>query len=66
MSKNALPAERIDEIPLAPSAFKARVVALATLALLLLAWPVKVHGAAVLEAYLSKPTTTQESRFYKP
>lgn len=53
MRKDALPAERIDEIPLGPSVFKARVVAFATLALLLLAWPVWKQGDAVLDAYLS-------------
>ena len=52
-SKRALPAERIDQIPVAPSASKAGVVAIATLALAALAYPVWQWGDKVLEAYLS-------------
>lgn len=51
--KVQLPAERIDQIPTAPSPFKARVVAVAVLALSLLGGAVGLWGAPVLDAFLS-------------
>lgn len=47
-----LPDEGIDQIPTRPSAFKARVVTVATLALAALAYPVWKWGAAQLDAWL--------------
>lgn len=52
-SKSALPAERIDEIPVSPSAFKAGVVAAATLAIVFLAGAVWLWGGVALLAFLS-------------
>lgn len=48
-----IPEIGIDQIPTAPSPGKARVVGLATLALILLAFPVWLKGSAALEAFLS-------------
>lgn len=49
----ALPTIGIDEIPIGSSVFKARVVALATMALAGLAWPVWQHGQDVLNSFLA-------------
>ncbi|HEX5790378.1 MAG TPA: DUF4159 domain-containing protein [Luteolibacter sp.] len=48
-----LPVIGIDEIPTAPSVFKARIVAMATLAIALLAIPVWYWGQDVINSYLS-------------
>ena len=56
MSKNSqvtLTEIGIDQIPTSPSVFKARVVALATLAIAGLAWPVFQYGGDVLKDFLS-------------
>lgn len=43
----------IDQIPTSPSLLKARVVALATLAIAGICWPVYQYGGAILESFLS-------------
>jgi hypothetical protein len=51
--KPTLPAERIDEIPVLPSAFKARVVCVAVFALAAIGAAVWQRGGAVLDAFLA-------------
>ena len=62
MSKNRqrrIPVERIDEIPTAPSAFKAQVVCVAVLDLAALAFPVWKWGADVLDVFLEGKVTLE-------